>query len=80
LRASRKSLFKGFVACGAPANHFFKGLAFPRLAKVVSRMVWHFRAWQKLSLESLMFAYLVMKEGVVIQPYMTNITRLYITF
>ena len=59
---------------------FPSSLAFPRMAKVVSRMVWHFRAWQKLSLESLMFAYLVMKEGVVIQPYMTNITRLYITF
>jgi len=23
-------------------------LAFPRLAKVVSRMVWRFRAWRKL--------------------------------
>ena len=33
MRASRKSLFKG--------------LAFPRLAKVVSRKVWHFRAWRK---------------------------------
>ena len=45
--ASRKSLFKGFDACGAPANHFLKGLAFPRLAKVASRMVWSFRAWRK---------------------------------
>ena len=45
--ASRKLLFKGFGACGPPANHFLKGLAFPRLAKVVSRMVWSFRAWRK---------------------------------
>ena len=47
MRASRNSLFKGFGACGAPANHFLKGLAFPRSAKVVSRRVWHFRAWRK---------------------------------
>ena len=47
MRASRKSLFKGFGACGAPANHFFKGLAFPRSAKVISRMVWCSRAWRK---------------------------------
>ena len=47
MRASRKSLFKGFDACGAPANHFLKSLAFPRMAKVVSRMVWCFRAWRK---------------------------------
>ena len=46
--ASRKSLFKGFDACGAPANHSAKGLEFPRMAKVVSRMVWSFRAWRKL--------------------------------
>ena len=44
---STKSLFKGFVACGPPVNHFLKGLAFPRLAKVISRKVWHFRAWRK---------------------------------
>ena len=36
-----------FDACGAPANHSVKGLAFPRMAKVVSRRVWHFRAWRK---------------------------------
>ena len=47
MRASRKSLFKGFDACGPPANHFLKSLAFPRLAKVVSQMVWNFRAWRK---------------------------------
>ena len=44
---SRKSLFKGFDACGPPTNYFLKGLEFPRLAKVVSRMVWSFRAWRK---------------------------------
>ena len=27
------------------------GLAFPRLAKVISRKVWHFRAWRKSFLE-----------------------------
>ena len=61
MRASRKSLFKGFDACGAPANHFLKrfgisaageshfpkGLEFPRMAKVVSQKVWHFRGWRK---------------------------------
>ena len=47
MRASRKSLFKGFDACGPPANHFLKSLAFPRLAKVVFQMVWYFRAWRK---------------------------------
>ena len=64
--ASRKSLFKVFVACGAPANHSAKGLEFPRMAKVISQMVWCFRAWRKSSLESLMFAYFAMKGGVVI--------------
>ena len=28
-------------------NPSAKGLAFPRMAKVVSRMVWSFRAWRK---------------------------------
>ena len=28
-------------------SHFPSGLAFPRSAKVVSRKVWHFRAWRK---------------------------------
>ena len=79
-RARRKSFPEWFGISALGESHFPKGLAFPRMAKVVSRKVWHFRAWQKLSLESLMFAYLVMKEGVVIHPYMTNITRLYITF
>ena len=36
-----------YKVCGPPANHFLKGLAFPRSAKVVSRMVWSFRAWRK---------------------------------
>ena len=47
MRASHKSLFKRFGACGLPANHFLKGLAFPRMAKVVFRAVWHFRAQRK---------------------------------
>ena len=47
MRASRKSLFKGFDACGPPANRFPKGLAFPRSPKVISRRVWHFRGWRK---------------------------------
>ena len=44
---SENHAFKDFDACGPPANHFLKGLAFPRSAKVVSRMVWHFRARRK---------------------------------
>ena len=28
-------------------SHFPKGLAFPRSAKVISRVVWSFRAWRK---------------------------------
>ena len=35
------------MICGPPATPFPKGLLFPRLAKVVSRIVWHFRAWRK---------------------------------
>ena len=34
LRASRKSLFKGFVACGPPANHFLKDLALAGLPQI----------------------------------------------
>ena len=45
--ASRKSLFKRFGISAAGESRFPKGLAFPRSAKVVSRMVWHFRAWRK---------------------------------
>ena len=47
MRGSRKSLLKGFDACGPPANHFPKGLILPRMAKVVSRKVWRFRACRK---------------------------------
>ncbi len=36
-----------YKVCGPPANHFLKGLAFPRSAKVVSRKVLYFRAWRK---------------------------------
>ena len=36
------------VASALGESHFPKGLAFPRMAKVISRMVWHFRAWRKL--------------------------------
>ena len=35
------------MICGPPATPFPKGLLFPRLAKVVSRKVWSFRAWRK---------------------------------
>ena len=47
MRASRKSLFKRFGISAAGESRFPKGLAFPRMAKVVSRMVWSFRAWRK---------------------------------
>ena len=47
MRASRKSLFKRFGISAHGESYFQKGLAFPRLAKVVSRMVWCFRAWRK---------------------------------
>ena len=46
MRASRKSLFKRFGISAHGESYFQKGLAFPRLAKVVSRMVWSFRAWR----------------------------------
>ena len=45
--ASHDSLFKGFGACVLPANRFLKGLAFPRMAKVVSRIVLCLRASRK---------------------------------
>jgi len=47
LRASRKSLFKRFGISAHGESHFPNGLEFPRSAKVISRMVWHFRAWRK---------------------------------
>ena len=47
MRDSRKSLFKRFGISALGENHFPNGLAFPRSAKVISRVVWHFRAWRK---------------------------------
>ena len=47
MRASRKSLSKGFDACAAGESHFPSGLAFPRSPKVIFRKVWHFRARRK---------------------------------
>ena len=35
------------MICGPPATPFPNGLLFPRMVKVISRMVWHFRAWRK---------------------------------
>ena len=35
------------MICGSPTNNFPNGLWFPRSAKVIFRMVWHFRAWRK---------------------------------
>ena len=37
----------GFVISALGESRFPKGLLFPRLAKVVSRMVCYFRAWRK---------------------------------
>ena len=42
-----QSAFFVYIPCGPPANHSAKGLEFPRIAKVISRMVWRFRAWRK---------------------------------
>jgi len=47
LRASRKSLFKRFAISALAESRFPNGLEFPRMAKVVSQMVWHFRARRK---------------------------------
>ena len=47
LRASRKSFLKRFGISAHGESRFPKGLAFPRLAKVISRKVWCFRAWRK---------------------------------
>ena len=40
-----------YVPYGPPANPSAKGLEYPRMAKVVSRIVWNFRAWRKSSPE-----------------------------
>ncbi|WP_315346681.1 hypothetical protein, partial [Segatella salivae] len=46
--ARRKSFPKRFGISALGESCFPKGLAFPRSAKVTSRMVLHFRAWRKL--------------------------------
>ena len=46
-RAWRKSFPERFDVSALGESRFPNGLAFPRLAKVVSRMVWCFRAWRK---------------------------------
>ena len=46
--ASHKSLFKVFVACGPPANHFLKVLMLAGLPQIIPQKVWSFRAWRKL--------------------------------
>ena len=47
MRGSRNSLFKRFGISALGETHFPNGLVFPRMAKVVSRMVWSFRARRK---------------------------------
>ena len=47
MRTSRKSLFKGFGACGPPANHFLKVLMLAGLPQIIPQKVWSFRAWRK---------------------------------
>jgi len=66
LRGSRKSLFKGFDACGAPANHFLKDLVLAGHLQIIPQKVCYFHAWRKSFLESWIVMYLVMEEGVVI--------------
>ena len=46
--ASHKSLFKGFDACGPPANHFLKDLELAGFPQITFLKVWHFRARRKL--------------------------------
>jgi len=66
LRASRKSLFKSFDACGSPANHFLKDFALAGFPQIIPQKFCYFRTWRKSFLESWMVMYLVMEEGVVI--------------
>ena len=66
LRASRKLLFKGFDACGPPANHFLKVLVLASFPQIFPQKVCYFCTWRKSFLESWMVMYLVMEEGVVI--------------
>ena len=46
-RAWRKSFSERFDVSAPGESHFPSGLAFPRMVKAVSRVVWHFRAWRK---------------------------------
>jgi len=46
-RGWRKSFPERFGISALGESHFPKGLAFPRMAKVVSRMVWCLRASRK---------------------------------
>ena len=52
-RARRNSFPERFGISAHGESRFPKGLAFPRMAKVISRMVWTFRAWRKSFHESL---------------------------
>ncbi|WP_314110047.1 hypothetical protein, partial [Segatella salivae] len=45
--AWRKSFPEWFGISAHGESRFPNGLAFPRMAKVVSRIVWNFRAWRK---------------------------------
>ncbi|MBW4909830.1 hypothetical protein KZY75_07265 [Prevotella salivae] len=47
MRGSRKLFRKRFGISALGESHFPKGLAFLRRAKVISRVVWHFRAGRK---------------------------------
>ncbi|WP_155945267.1 hypothetical protein [Segatella salivae] len=47
MQASRKSFHTWFDVSARGESCFPKGLMFPRMAKVISRMVWCFRAWRK---------------------------------
>ena len=47
LRAWRKSFPERFGVSAHSESRFPNGLAFPRMAKVISQMVWSFRAWRK---------------------------------
>ena len=47
LRASRKPLFKGFGACGPPANHFLKVLTLAGLPQITFKRFWCLRGSRK---------------------------------
>ena len=47
LRASRKSLFKGFVACGPPANYFLKDFALAGLPQITFKRILRLRTSRK---------------------------------